>query len=525
MSSRSNTDLSYPYSPLISESEDESADSDRRRGKRNRPVYFSDERRRRSGRIREPDVDLFSALPDSLLVHVLSFLPIVDAIKTQVFSKRWQYLWTHMTSLVFRRNDSPEKSVDKFVAFVDKTLGLCNCSKIKKFGVKFVYEPEYDPNVELWTQFATAKGVEEFQLDFYDLSGGWEGDCLLPQLLYTNSSFKALQFQQCNVMPNGVVRWNSLKKLLIGCAELSEDVIQNILAGCPVLEILELYGFHGFNRLHISNASVKKLILRNGYDEVEVREEYQIGGGYHCLLEISAPHLHSLEILDNLRDKICRLGDVSSLVDAKLNFFVMQSWGPDYYYEMCENMLKGLLQSLVHVKKITLGSWAIEVLSIMEFKGLRSPLLKCECLTLNTTGIWKSSLPGIAHMLESSPHLETLVISMLSYTCGEHFGDKLRNFDVKNYWTSRKKPFTCLTFHLQKVNFIGFGQYKFGYYLSFVRFLLKNARVLQKMVINAQMVGSNRQKKFSRAAQKLLSFPRSSPNAVVLFYEENGQLK
>ncbi|KAH7838768.1 hypothetical protein Vadar_030920 [Vaccinium darrowii] len=531
MSSRSNSDLSYPSSSPNSGSENETANSGRRRGKRNRRVYFSDERRRKSGRIRKPAVDLFSALPDSLLVHVLSFLPIVYAVRTQVLSKRWQCLWTYTTSLVFRIDDgnSPGngKSDDEFVAFVDKTLSLCNCSKIKKFGVQFVYESEYLSNVDMWTELVTAKGVEEFQLDF-DCAFGevTYSNYWLPQLLYTNSSFKVLQFNQCYVMPEGVVSWNSLKKLSIGNAVLSEDLIQKILAGSPVLEILELYCLFGFNRLHVSNASMKKLILRDICEEGIVPEEYQIFNfADYSVLEISAPHLHSLEISGAFENKICQLGDVSSLVDAKLNFHV--TGYEDYcdIIEVFENMLKGLLQSLVHGKKITLGNWAIKLLSIMELKGLRSPLLKCECLTLEA-GIRKSFFPGIAHMLESSPNLDTLVISVPSSSYDEdeeYFPDQLCKFDGKNYWTSRKKPFTCLMFRLQKVRFLGFRQYevgnKLGYYLSFVRFLLKNARVLQKMVINAEIVGCNSQKEFSRAAQKLLSFPRSSPDAVVMFYE------
>ncbi|KAG5516751.1 hypothetical protein RHGRI_037478 [Rhododendron griersonianum] len=513
------SDLSHPNSPspTDSESDGESAHSGYD------PTYSSDEpmypkRQRLCARIRKAAVDLITALPESLLLHVLSFLPIEDAVKTQVLSKRWLHLWTYSTSLVFLHDS--DKSVSDFVSFVDRTLVLCNCTKLKKLGVRFAYEPDYASNVNLWTMFAMGKGAEELQLDFENVP--WEideevGYYLLPQLLYSKSSFKVLQFSKCNVMPKGVVCWNSLKKLSIGYAGLSEDVIQKILAGSPVLEILELYYFYGFNRLHISNASVKKLILRDFWEHnEEVEEEYQIDR-YLSMLEVSAPHLHSLEILGHLRDKICRLGDVSSLVDANLNFYmeIYHSYDNVSYV----NMLRGLLQSLVHVKKITLGTLAIQVLSIMEAKGLRSPLLNCEFLTLDT-GIWKPVLPGIANMLESSPNLETLVITTSSSNYDACFSDactELCNFDEKSYWTSKEKPFMCLTLHLHEVKFIGLGSYNFDFHLSFAQFLLKNARVLQKMVIDSKTESCNWPKEFVRAARKLLSFPRSSPNAVVLF--------
>lgn len=63
------------------------------------------------------------------------------------------------------------------------------------------------------------------------------------------------------------------------------------------------------------------------------------------------------------------------------------------------------------MKNLTLGTWLLQALSILERKGWRSPLSKCECLTLDTD-IEESVLPGIANILESSSHLETLVITM-----------------------------------------------------------------------------------------------------------------
>ncbi|XP_058200333.1 putative F-box/LRR-repeat protein At3g18150 isoform X1 [Rhododendron vialii] len=54
-----------------------------------------------------------------------------------------------------------------------------------------------------------------------------------------------------------------------------------------------------------------------------------------------------------------------------------------------------------------------QVLSIMEAKGLRSPLLKCKCLRLDTP-IFQSVLPGIANLWESSPNLETFRVTTMS---------------------------------------------------------------------------------------------------------------
>ncbi|KAL7260446.1 hypothetical protein ACSBR1_006164 [Camellia fascicularis] len=327
-------------------------------------------------------VDRISMLPDSLLIHILSFLPTIeDAIKTDVLSKRWQYLWTSLPSLLYYFSFTGEdvdywERIAEFVAFVDKTVVLCNCSRLKKFVVEFEYDSRFASNVNLWTRFATRNATEELQLQFYtDAEGLKEEDrFVLPQLLFTNSSFIELSFCFCNVVPKRVVDWKLLKKLSIGAyVELSDDVIQKILEGTPVLEILELYYFYGFTRLHVNQPSLKKLILRRFWhcrfwDSIE-DEEGGIDNEHDFTIEISAPHLQSLEISGSFWIMCCLLADVSSLVDATLNCnFGCYDDHRHHDYEWYQNILRLLLRRLVHVKKLTLGSWVLQVsLSIITF--------------------------------------------------------------------------------------------------------------------------------------------------------------
>ena len=58
-------------------------------------------------------------------------------------------------------------------------------------------------------------------------------------------------------------------------------------------------------------------------------------------------------------------------------------------------------------------------------------------------------------------------------------------------------------------------------FILVVQFLLKNAKVLEKMVITTPRDMQNERRilllKFLKVAQKLLSFPRSSPHAMIMF--------
>lgn len=87
-------------------------------------------------------IDWISQLPDSLIVQILSLMPVKDAFRTTILSKRWQYLWTSIDNLIFGSrniNCSDSLAVNKFISFMDNVLPLLNCSKIKKFNLFLGY--------------------------------------------------------------------------------------------------------------------------------------------------------------------------------------------------------------------------------------------------------------------------------------------------------------------------------------------------------------------------------------------------
>ncbi|KAL7240370.1 hypothetical protein ACSBR2_006089 [Camellia fascicularis] len=222
---------------------------------------------------------------------------------------------------------------------------------------------EFASNVNSWTLFATRNAANSNSA-FLRMtclrtnSSSCHRNCL------PISSFRELRFSMCSLMPKGVVCWKLLKTLSIGYVKLNDGVIDKILEGSPVLENLELYYFFGFTCLHFSKANLKILILREFWDLMDI---YEGDGGifnefWDFYLEISTPNLQSLEILGFLGSMNCQLADVSSLVDTSLNRY-LTSYVHDVHdeYEWHQNVLRGLLESLVHVKNLTLGSWALKV--------------------------------------------------------------------------------------------------------------------------------------------------------------------
>lgn len=457
----------------------------------------SDERqtKRREGNANETlERDRISAMPDPILAHILSFLPTKEAVKTGTLSHRWLYVWTYVTKLNFI--DEYDCSTD-FVKIVDQTLIFHSGCNIREFEACFNYDNTFATSVDRWIRFATRGNVEELSLNLYNENHDPNDLYLLPQHVYKNSSIMKLNLEACGIVPNGTISWKSLKSLSIRETRLSEDVIQKILGGSPVLEFLELEGFDGFTRLNIGLASLRKLVLRNHR------------GAESSWLEISAPNLHFLIIEGNMNKKITRLMNIQSLVDCNLSFY-----DDKIDYGVHPIMVKQLLGSLGHVKNLIIGTWVLRALSglQLDLKGsFCSPLSKCQSLILDFDGM-EDCLFGIAGLVQNSLSLETLVIKM---TMTIPFWLECRRFlpnlncDFSKYWILRKASFDSLL-HLKIVKVVGSLEWRCMF--EIVKFLLDKASGLEKMVLSAQR-GSPEE--LHQLAEKLLALPRSSLGAKV----------
>ncbi|KAK9946393.1 hypothetical protein M0R45_011861 [Rubus argutus] len=123
------------------------------------------EKKRRVFKLEE---DRISELPDSVLCHILSFLPTLYAVRTTVLSTRWKSLWTCVSSLDFDQRDFP--GFEGWLAlgrFANCVLSLRDSSYITKFRLfccSFGFRKEdlylFDP----WT--FTPNWNDLFELDF-----------------------------------------------------------------------------------------------------------------------------------------------------------------------------------------------------------------------------------------------------------------------------------------------------------------------------------------------------------------------
>ncbi|KAL7590901.1 F-box/LRR-repeat protein 25 isoform X1 [Lactuca sativa] len=306
--------------------------------------------------VEEDAEDRISALPDGLIHEILSCLPSTKcAIKTGTLSKRWNHLWNLVPTLIFEDADDNHD----FISFVDKALTQCRQSKLKKFVLYTAYDIRFESQFSNWIGYAMNCNVEELNLTLWNTD--LKAEFLLDHSFFDRSSFTDLTLEGCIFDPIGAISWKNLRTLCITFGKLDEDLIKNILHGSPQLETFELNYCYGYRRLDIASKSVKKLVLSGymvPYDKFEAD-----------IIELNAPNISSLTIQDELLLLKLLLLNVSSLVEANIDYRNSETT-PE---EAKEEMLKGFILNLRHVKELKIGGFCSEVVSRLEAKGFIFP--------------------------------------------------------------------------------------------------------------------------------------------------------
>ncbi|XP_065878706.1 putative F-box protein At1g49610 [Euphorbia lathyris] len=447
-------------------------------GEKHNSIDDSGERKHKRLKCDEKDdQDFISELPDCLIQHILSFLPLTEyAIRTGILSKRWLNQWTYLPTLIFKSNGM---SIDCFSDCIDNTLSFFNFWKINKFVIdsRDSHTGELRHKLIRWIRFATRRHVKELILKCETQEGDEDfiEDHDLPRLLFKNAFLVKLKTHGFIFrLREGEVNWASLKALHIGYADLPNQGIENVLYGSPVIEFLELCNCDGFEDLVIASKSLKTFRMIQCQDHTSA-------------IEISCPNLEKLEMLGKLRFKSLKFKDLPSSVCATLNFendICLHYLGND--------KLKWVLEFLLqfqHVEELKLGPWFFMFLSLAALRGESTLLLNNKCLTV------VDFCPEVAHLGLSISQLRFSLLEklVLQLHPKERFdldlmGSRSSTRMRKKYAELKDGVFDSLVSHLKTFEIVGLhylwsnggGERKDTF--KFIRFLFTKARMLEKIV-------------------------------------------
>ncbi|KAL3619063.1 hypothetical protein CASFOL_036633 [Castilleja foliolosa] len=444
-------------------------------------------------RIKETQIDRLSALPDSLIIHILSLLDFdVDKVAaTCVLSKRWQFIWSELPSLYFSNHSCLIEDKRDFVSWVGRTLLLRSSgTHLESLGISFFHYDEcFATDIYAWVRFAIRSKVKELSLVIQSSPHSYKP----PQVLYSASSLRYLYVLHCVLAPGVAIDWPSMTGIWIRNAEVDENLIRKIILGCPVLRRLSLLLCWGFERLDLDSTSL---------DMLEISHPNGKEGG-KSVFEISAPYLRNLHIrFDAVWGKM-QLMNVSSLISVGICFTTF-----DNSVEVLNNTME-LFENIRHVKDVKLESLCVKAVSELVFLGHRLPQSRRNVLGLVVLGD-ESCIPGILGLLESSPNLNTLQIKY-SQIC-----DLYKEF-VPERGPAEIDDLYCDLLHLKTVRILNYADPNLGceQMLTVARILLKRAPALELMVIDAQDKLIDFPSEFAEISQKVLSYPRASEKAVI----------
>lgn len=313
--------------------------------------------------------DLISALPDAILLQILSYLHVRDQIRTCVLSKKWRNLWMVSPYLDFRKEmmgsrssdfeEERESAIDVF-EFINCSLVAHEGAKVDKFCISIPYDHSQACQVTSWIRFALRHKVEELYLDF--LCGcrcfeEFDSELMqlyrLPHCVFSSDSLVCLTLKFCQFKFPTPVSLRSLTTLSLNQMLIASDVLKIFLSGCPLLENLDISDCNRTCGITIKTDQRLK--------KIRVEDVFYMDSS-NAPIEINAPMLVCLDFKGNCPRGDYKVERLSSLEKVSIDFetfeVYQQEYGSDYSNT---DGLKNLLESLSRVKHIHLCNWCIQV--------------------------------------------------------------------------------------------------------------------------------------------------------------------
>uniref|UniRef100_A0A0E0LLX7 F-box domain-containing protein n=1 Tax=Oryza punctata TaxID=4537 RepID=A0A0E0LLX7_ORYPU len=297
--------------------------------------------------------DRISSLADTLLHHILVFLPVVEAIRTCVLSSRWARVWTGLPRL--HLDDDAAEAVDSFPALVDGVLRRYDASvNLRDLTISAHGEELGLDNDDIISCVAAAARLVtgRFYLDVsrgIDISEDYDEETNLLDLpCFERATEIAVSIADMAVLltPDGHGRtFALLTKLRLSetfIADEGELLSEVVSYGCPRLRILELVDIHsGARELTIHTTSLLTLCVMSIND-------------MH-LLEVDAANLRWMKVKDCF--DIEAAGSVLSLSTPAMEEF--------YWEDCCPEEVKLVREPAEFLKKITCVDSALTYLSLI----------------------------------------------------------------------------------------------------------------------------------------------------------------
>ncbi|GFQ05856.1 fbd-associated F-box protein at4g10400 [Phtheirospermum japonicum] len=366
--------------------------------------------------------DRLSALPDDVLIHILSLLPTKLSVSTSGLSRRWRFLWVHTTNL-----DFDNRGYD----LINQVMLLHKGQTINTFALTHLDDCS-DSEFQAWIVTLIDRNVRKLDicLDY---------QVKLPQRLFNCKTLVDLSLTCCGDIPmTGNVCLPALKKLQLDRVKNeSDESLSHLLSGCPALEELVVC-------CYISSPTLSKLVVNNSANIVVFE------------VKLDTPGLRYLKLCDSMSENVS-VGALTSLNEAYISFQCLDLFRDYVLY--CRYVVE-FVGKLYNVKCLNLYTVSMKQVPNSAFSALTVKFYNLTELVLY------ADCRFIRSFLENAENLEVLT-----------------NKNMKDlYWMEPKQVSVCLASHLRTVRIYQFVGVETQ--LSILRYILRNAKVLKRMEIH-----------------------------------------
>ncbi|EYU24829.1 hypothetical protein ABFS82_13G021400 [Erythranthe guttata] len=507
----------------------------------------------------EEEEDRISDLPDDVIHHIFSYLPIKSVAQTSLLSKRWSSIWRSFPDLDFttvaalttttnpaaaaaltsittpaalisslRRRvqhhvSKDAKYADQISALIEKRHSDIRAVKFRAFVTFSTLNRLIRNSVKRNVQ---ELDVEVFTCDYFNFPRivmnsaalktlrlkSWHPGFRLPPLQIMKEGLKSLSVLSLSrpilhdspslidLFTNS--SFPSLKKLhLEACFGMTHLKIE-----CPALEDLCLEHNFQLHDLEISSPKLEKLRVFSCFDASSNSNISRV--------KIEAPLLKNIVWSYNAVTQECVLNKLTSLHEAVVGFFVPNEDLNAAKFRSVSNFLTGISCC----KSLTLESQCIEIMSKNDRVSMCS-FGKLKCLELST-GFEKHNNSALAGVFRSAPTVNTVTIKILGDDKAER---RQWNKDLwqspssgeERYWESQTQYLNSFLRHLKEVRIFGFTECAND--VSLVKFLLKHGKVLQQVFIFTSLSKPRDSLLREKIKSQIMGFSRASSNANIVF--------
>ncbi|XP_013730364.1 FBD-associated F-box protein At5g18780-like [Brassica napus] len=215
--------------------------------------------------------DRISMLPESLLCHILTFLPTKESVRTSVLSSRWRDIWLWVPRLDLDQSDFSEENT--CVSFIDKFLNFRGESYLRGFKLNTDRNDDDEgPSVE---EACLMRVVNKCKIQHFEIKN-YFGFCYLEMSLVFSMCDTLVSLKLSFVMMSDYDQSCSLPCLktlhLEKVVFQSDEVAEALISSSPVLKDLKMSQseYDSVQVLRVRSKSLKSFTLeRADPDRVE----------------------------------------------------------------------------------------------------------------------------------------------------------------------------------------------------------------------------------------------------------------